>query len=74
MSEARRLELESLRAEGVGRAARDEWSASAKATADWDRRHAADIEAILAWIDGLRAAFGDSPVDRRPWRGSDFRL
>jgi hypothetical protein len=29
---------------------------------------------ILNWIDQLRTLFGDPPVDRRPWRGDDFRL
>jgi hypothetical protein len=75
MSEAaREAELESLRAQPLSAAERAEWRASARATAAWDRRHAADVDAILAWIDGLRAAFGDPPVDRRPWRGDDFRL
>lgn len=74
MSAERDAELESLRAEGLSRELRDEWLASARATAAWERRHACSVEAILEWIQSLRAAFGDPPVDRRAWRGNDFRL
>jgi hypothetical protein len=74
LSETLRGELESLRAEISGSAQREAWLASARATAAWERRHAADVEAILDWIDGLRLAFGDPPADRRPWRGDDYRL
>jgi len=47
---------------------------AARATRRWERVHAPDLEAILEWIDELRALLGDPPVERRPWRGSDFRL
>ena len=74
MSDARRAELESLRAEGLSAPRRAEFAHSARATARWDRSHAVDVDAILDWIDALRNAFGDPPVDRRPWRGDTFRL
>jgi hypothetical protein len=32
------------------------------------------LDAVLDWIDQLRALFGEPRVDRRVWRGSDFRL
>jgi len=67
-------ELESLREDGVSLAMRRELRASARATEQWDRAHPTDLAAILDWIEQLRQAFGDPPVDRRPWRGNDFRL
>lgn len=74
MSERRDDALEAFRAEGLSAERRAEFAASARATARWERRHGADVDAILDWIEALRAAFGDPPVDRRPWRGDDFRL
>lgn len=74
MSAERDAALESFRAEGLSAERRAEFEASARATARWERRHAPGIDAILDWIDQLREMFGDPPVDRRPWRGSDFRL
>jgi hypothetical protein len=67
-------ELASLREDGLSDALRREFQASARATAAWERAHGADLEATLDWIDQLRGVFGDPPVDRTPWRGSDFRL
>jgi hypothetical protein len=67
-------ELASLREDGLSETLRREFRASARATAAWEREHGADLEAILDWIDQLRSIFGDPPVDRTPWRGSDFRL
>jgi hypothetical protein len=69
-----RAELDSLREDGLSPERRRQFAASAQATARWDREHPTDLEAILAWIDELRAVFGDPPVDRTPWRASDFRL
>jgi len=54
--------------------ARANFEASRRAVAEWERAHPIGIEAILDWIDQLRSLFGDPPVDRRPWRGDDFRL
>jgi hypothetical protein len=67
-------ELESLREDGLSAARREAFRASARAVARWDEEHAADVDAILDWIDQLRALFGDAPVDHRAWRGADFRL
>lgn len=67
-------ELASLREGGLSEAARREFRSSARATGAWERAHAPDFEAILDWIDELRALFGDPAVDRTPWRGNDFRL
>ena len=67
-------ELESLREDGVS--ARDATRAPGIRARhrEWDRAHPTGLAAILDWIEQLRAVFGDPPVDRRPWRGSDFRL
>jgi hypothetical protein len=54
--------------------AREGFAASRRAVAAWERAHPVDIAGILDWVDQLRALFGDAPVDRRPWRGDDFRL
>ena len=69
-----REELESLREDGLCAERRRAFERAARATGDWDRRHPLDVDAVLDWIDQLRSLFGDPPVDRRPWRGSDFRL
>ena len=74
MSPPRDAELEAFREDGLSAALREEFAASARAVARWDRANALDVDAILDWIDSLRAAFGDPPVDRRPWPGNDFRL
>jgi hypothetical protein len=66
--------LESMREDGLSAEVCEQFRASAEATARWDRAHPQDVDAILAWIQQLREAFGDPPVDRRPWRGNDFRL
>ena len=58
----------------LSESARRELKASARATEAWDRAHPTTLESILDWVDQLRALFGDPPVDRRPWRGGDFRL
>ena len=67
-------ELEAFRTEGLSDSRREEFRRSKQATARWERAHAAGLDAVLDWIDALRAAFGDPPVNRRPWRGDDFRL
>jgi hypothetical protein len=67
-------ELESMREDGLSAEMRRQFQASAEATARWDRAHPQDVTDILDWIEQLRQAFGDPPVDRRPWRGNDFRL
>jgi hypothetical protein len=67
-------ELEAFRAEGVSAARRRELRESARVAGAWDRAHALDLPGAFDWIDQLRAAFGDPEVDRRPWRGDDFRI
>lgn len=74
MSRSGAEELESLREETRSVERRRALRESARATARWDRRHPTDLVGVLAWIEELRALFGDPPVDRRPWRGEDFRL
>jgi hypothetical protein len=32
------------------------------------------IDDLLDWVDELRAVFGEPPVNRSAWRGSNFRL
>jgi hypothetical protein len=68
------LELEEMREDGLSDERRRQFRASAEASERWDRAHPQSIDDILAFIDQLRAAFGEPPVDRRPWRGNDFRI
>jgi hypothetical protein len=74
MSRALEKELEEFRDDALSEEARRAFRDSAQATARWERAHPLDVDAILDWIDQLREAFGDPPLDRRPWRGNDFRL
>lgn len=74
MSGGRQAELEAMRWEALAPECRAAMRRSAEAVAAWERDHPSDVGAALAWIDELRAVFGDPPVDRTPWRGDDFRL
>jgi hypothetical protein len=67
-------ELEGLREDGLSAERRRAFEAAALAGRRFDETRPLGIEEILHWIDELRALFGDPPVDRRPWRGDDFRL
>ncbi len=67
-------ELASLLADGRSEARRAALLASAKAVREWERAHPAGIEEVLAFVDELRALFGDPPVSSAPWRGTDFRI
>lgn len=71
LSEEEKAEmLEDARSSEVRRRFQD----AARACEAWDRAHPVTLEGALDWIDALRALFGDPEVDRRPWRGDDFRL
>jgi hypothetical protein len=70
----KRDELEEMRRDALSDDARRAFRDSANAIQGWEREHPLDLADTLAWIDELRALFGDPPVDRSPWRGSDFRL
>jgi hypothetical protein len=74
MSDTKSHDLEAFREEGLSAARRAAFRAATAAEDAWNRSHPVDLEGILAFIDQLRALFGDPPVDRTPWRGSDFRL
>jgi hypothetical protein len=74
VSSARDEELEEFRDDALSEDARRAFRASAEVTACWDRAHPLDVNAILDWIEELRQVFGDPKLDRRPWRGNDFRL
>lgn len=63
-----------MRRDGLSAEIRGDFEASAAAGEAWDRAHPMDVDATLDWIEQLRQAFGDPEPDRRPWRGSDFRL
>jgi len=67
-------ELEALREDGLSEERRQAFAASRAAVSSWEARHPGDLASALAWMEELRRAFGDPPVDRRPWRGGDFRL
>ena len=74
MSHRDPAELEGFREQGLAASTRDEFLRSARATRRWEHDHGVDVDSILAWIDSLRALFGDREADRRPWQGDDFRL
>jgi hypothetical protein len=63
-----------MRRDGLCRARAAAFRASAQAVRAWEREHPMGLAELLDWIDALRARFGEPRVDRRPWRGSDFRL
>ena len=63
-----------LREDVLSEERRREFDASVRACEAWDRAHPVTLEGVLAWIDQIRAAFGEPQVDRTPWRGDDFRL
>jgi hypothetical protein len=67
-------ELEAMRRDGLSERVRQDFRASAEVAEAWDRAHPLDVDAVLGWIEELRQVFGDPPLDRRPWRGNDFRL
>jgi hypothetical protein len=73
MTRPTREELAEMR-ELLSPEVRERFAASRRAVAAWERAHPTDIAGILGWVDQLRALFGDPPVDRRRWRGDDFRL
>jgi hypothetical protein len=52
----------------------DEFAASRRAVEAWQRAHPVSFTGLLAWIDALRAVFGDPPIDRCPTRGDDYRI
>ena len=41
---------------------------------EWERAHPTTLESVLDWNAQMRAIFGDPPLDREPWRGTDLRL
>lgn len=42
--------------------------------AAWDAEHPSTLDRLLHFVEELRQLFGDPEIDRRPTRGSDFRL
>ncbi len=67
-------DLEEFRDEALSPEARAEWVGSARAVEAWERAHPVSVDAILGWIDQLREAFGEPPVDRAPWRAHRFLI
>ncbi len=74
MKEELQRELEAWRDEALSPEVREEFRRSAEAVEAIEREHPTTLASTLDWIEQLRGLFGDPPVDRRPWRGSDFRL
>jgi len=67
--------LEGMRDEALSAEMRRSFAESSRAVAAWEReRPRSSLGAVLDWADELRRAFGEPPVDRRPWLGDDFRL
>jgi hypothetical protein len=67
-------DLEEFRDEALSPEAKAAWAASARAVEAWERANPVSLEAILAWVDQLREAFGEPPVDRTPWLGDRFLI
>jgi hypothetical protein len=63
-----------MRRDGLCRARAAAFCAGERAVRAWERDHPRASAAGLDWIEALHARFGDPPVDRRTWRGNDFRL
>jgi hypothetical protein len=75
VSRPSRQELDSLREDGLSPERRGALRESARVGDETEGlRGGPGIEAILDWIDELRALFGDPPPNLRPWPGTDFRL
>ena len=79
MTRLTREELEQMREDGMSAEVREAFTAAEHASTVWERergraRTQLGIDEILAWIDELRAVFGEPEIDRRPWIGNDFRL
>jgi len=74
-----RTQLEEMRVDGMSPRIRSDFADAEREIARWEHargraRSQLGIEDMLAWVDALRAVFGEPEVDRRPWSGSDFRL
>ncbi len=72
-------QLEEMREDGLSPEIREAFRAAERASDAWERKRGRaqsqlGIDEILAWIDELRAVFGEPEVDRHPWVGDDFRL
>jgi len=48
--------------------------ASRRAVAAWQREHPVGLDEVLDTLAWIHERFGEPPVDRRPFRGDDFRL
>jgi hypothetical protein len=71
----RREELEEMRREGLSPELRREFADAQRAVDEWERgRPRRGLSDLLDWVDELRGVFGEPAVDRRPWKGNDFRL
>lgn len=70
----KREALEEMRRDASSPERSAAFAASRAAEERWRREHPTSLAGVLEWIESLREAFGDPPVDRTPWRGSDFRL
>jgi hypothetical protein len=69
-----REELEGMRSDAESLERSRAFAGSRRAEERWRRARPLGLDAALAWIEELRRLFGDPPVDRRPWRGTEFRL
>ena len=63
-----------MREEAFDPQVRENFRRSEEAVRRWERAHPTTLAGILDWIEQLRSLFGDFPVDREPWRGTDFHL
>lgn len=67
-------ELDEMREHALEPATRENFRRSEAVVRRQEREHPTTLDGMLDWIEQIRRAFGDMPVEREPWRGSDFRL
>ena len=67
-------ELEEMRDHALDARTRENFRRSEAAVRSWERAHPTTLDQTLDWIEQMRRAFGDMPVDTEPWEGTDFRL
>lgn len=66
--------LEEMRDHALDPRTRENFRRSEAAVQRWERDNPTTLDRMLDWIEQIRRTFGDLPVDREPWRGTDFRL
>ena len=59
--------------DGLSSERRANFEAGETAVRDWKRHRTWSLDDYLEFLESLQSAFGEFPIDRAPWPGSDFR-